>query len=74
MYEPVALQRVLGQIMVREAGLEPARTYCTPEPESGESANSTTRAFSVLPAGNESEFFRRAKVSITITKGPVKRQ
>ena len=31
--------------MVREAGLEPARAYCTLEPESSESANSTTRAF-----------------------------
>ena len=30
--------------MVREAGLEPARAYCTLEPESSESANSTTRA------------------------------
>ena len=31
--------------LVREAGLEPARAYCTLEPESSESANSTTRAF-----------------------------
>ena len=31
--------------MVREAGLEPARAYCTLEPESSESANSTTRAY-----------------------------
>ena len=30
--------------LVREAGLEPARAYCTLEPESSESANSTTRA------------------------------
>lgn len=30
--------------MVREAGLEPARPYWTLEPESSESANSTTRA------------------------------
>ena len=30
---------------MREAGLEPARAYCTLEPESSESANSTTRAF-----------------------------
>ena len=34
--------RTLG--MVREAGLEPARPYWTLEPESSESANSTTRA------------------------------
>ena len=32
-------------IMVREAGLEPARPEWTLEPESSESANSTTRAF-----------------------------
>ena len=32
--------------MVREAGLEPARPEWTLEPESSESANSTTRAFS----------------------------
>ena len=31
--------------LVREAGLEPARAYCTLEPESSESANSTTRAY-----------------------------
>ena len=31
--------------MVREAGLEPARPYWTLEPESSESANSTTRAY-----------------------------
>ena len=31
-------------LLVREAGLEPARAYCTLEPESSESANSTTRA------------------------------
>ncbi len=31
--------------MVREAGLEPARPEWTLEPESSESANSTTRAF-----------------------------
>ena len=30
--------------MVREAGLEPARPEWTLEPESSESANSTTRA------------------------------
>ena len=35
---------LFGQIMVREAGLEPARPYRTLEPESSESANSTTRA------------------------------
>ena len=34
--------------MVREAGLEPARPEWTLEPESSESANSTTRAFSLL--------------------------
>ena len=33
--------------MVREAGLEPARPEWTLEPESSESANSTTRAYSV---------------------------
>ena len=31
--------------VVREAGLEPARPEWTLEPESSESANSTTRAF-----------------------------
>ena len=35
--------------MVREAGLEPARPQWTLEPESSESANSTTRAYFVLP-------------------------
>ena len=35
-------------ILVREAGLEPARPEWTLEPESSESANSTTRAFSVF--------------------------
>ena len=34
-------------ILVREAGLEPARPEWTLEPESSESANSTTRAFAV---------------------------
>ncbi len=34
--------------MVREAGLEPARPEWTLEPESSESANSTTRAFTVF--------------------------
>ena len=34
-----------GFSLVREAGLEPARAYCTLEPESSESANSTTRAY-----------------------------
>ena len=33
-----------SSFLVREAGLEPARAYCTLEPESSESANSTTRA------------------------------
>ena len=33
------------RFLVREAGLEPARAYCTLEPESSESANSTTRAY-----------------------------
>ena len=33
---------------VREAGLEPARPEWTLEPESSESANSTTRAFGML--------------------------
>ena len=35
-------------ILVREAGLEPARPEWTLEPESSESANSTTRAFAVF--------------------------
>ena len=34
--------------MVREAGLEPARPEWTLEPESSESANSTTRAYSAV--------------------------
>ena len=34
--------------LVREAGLEPARAYCTLEPESSESANSTTRAYQIV--------------------------
>ena len=34
--------------LVREAGLEPARPEWTLEPESSESANSTTRAFAVF--------------------------
>ncbi len=34
--------------MVREAGLEPARPEWTLEPESSESANSTTRADSLV--------------------------
>ena len=34
--------------VVREAGLEPARPEWTLEPESSESANSTTRAFAVF--------------------------
>ena len=33
---------------MREAGLEPARPEWTLEPESSESANSTTRAFAVF--------------------------
>ena len=33
---------------MREAGLEPARPEWTLEPESSESANSTTRAFTVF--------------------------
>ena len=32
-------------VLVREAGLEPARPEWTLEPESSESANSTTRAY-----------------------------
>ena len=35
----------LGSGLVREAGLEPARPEWTLEPESSESANSTTRAY-----------------------------
>ena len=34
-----------GVFMVREAGVEPARPEWTLEPESSESANSTTRAY-----------------------------
>ena len=34
--------------MVREAGLEPARPEWTLEPESSESANSTTRAYDIF--------------------------
>ena len=34
--------------LVREAGLEPARPEWTLEPESSESANSTTRAYSIF--------------------------
>ena len=42
-------------LLVREAGLEPARAYCTLEPESSESANSTTRACSLnkIPHGTK---------------------
>ena len=36
---------MINLLLGREAGLEPARAYCTLEPESSESANSTTRAF-----------------------------
>ena len=39
---------IIGPVMVREAGLEPARPEWTLEPESSESANSTTRAFAVF--------------------------
>ncbi len=34
-------------VVVREAGVEPARPYWTLEPESSESANSTTRAYGI---------------------------
>ena len=34
-------------VLVREAGLEPARPEWTLEPESSESANSTTRAWAL---------------------------
>ena len=36
---------MISGLLVREAGLEPARPEWTLEPESSESANSTTRAF-----------------------------
>ena len=36
---------MFGPIMVREGGLEPPRPEWTLEPESSESANSTTRAY-----------------------------
>ena len=35
-------------LLVREAGVEPARPEWTLEPESSESANSTTRAYPVV--------------------------
>ena len=35
-------------VLVREAGLEPARPEWTLEPESSESANSTTRAYLIF--------------------------
>ena len=38
--------------MVREAGLEPARPEWTLEPESSESANSTTRAYAFFERSN----------------------
>ena len=38
-------------VLVREAGLEPARPEWTLEPESSESANSTTRAYELPVAG-----------------------
>ena len=38
-------KKIFSVSLVHEAGLEPARTQCTLEPESSESANSTTRAF-----------------------------
>ena len=41
---PLKTQRFQGIKLVREAGLEPARPEWTLEPESSESANSTTRA------------------------------
>ena len=37
--------KVVSFFLVREAGLEPARPEWTLEPESSESANSTTRAY-----------------------------
>ena len=37
----------LPGVLVREAGLEPARPEWTLEPESSESANSTTRAWAL---------------------------
>ena len=43
--------------MVREAGLEPARPEWTLEPESSESANSTTRAYVAQRLNNISQAF-----------------
>ena len=45
--EIAALYRSPVSALVREAGLEPARPEWTLEPESSESANSTTRAYSI---------------------------
>ncbi len=47
-YKKAVNRLVYGLKMVREAGLEPARPEWTLEPESSESANSTTRACFVL--------------------------
>ena len=44
-YEKYPKSFDLGYFWVREAGLEPARPEWALEPESSESANSTTRAF-----------------------------
>ena len=48
---PLKRCRFKGFCLVREAGVEPARPEWTLEPESSESANSTTRAcqFSIAP-------------------------
>ena len=54
--------------LVREAGLEPARAYCTLEPESSESANSTTRALFA-----PERFSSGARIIISRGRGKVKR-
>ena len=47
----------LARILVREAGLEPARPKGTLEPDSSESANSTTRADKVPDYDNIRAFY-----------------
>ena len=46
--KPLESQQFQRFSVVREAGLEPARPEWTLEPESSESANSTTRAYAVF--------------------------
>ena len=44
--------------MVREAGVEPARPEWTLEPESSESANSTTRAYLFFNCSDNISYLR----------------